>query len=830
MLMPSEKPSPGRFFGLDPAMTLGVLDACNEVPPLLPGWEIVGIAGRGGFGTVWRARRESDGTEAAIKIATADDPDTLERIEEETGALRALDHPHIVSLLDSGPLDDPGGGLFLAMEFIAGVELCNDIPTGGLPLESAFPWFRQICSAVMHAHDAGILHRDLKPSNILIDADGQAKVADFGLALPVHRRVHQLSLTRAGMVAGTAEYLPPEAYLPDYQPSTATDIFALGVILHEMLAGTPPRGAWPPISSSRRVDIRLDELIRRALDPDPQRRWKSVRDMRDAFEEIAASPPRYAGAPLVTLPIRITDLLWTLTGLFVLVASGSSLLNLRQSSFSLPFDLVGTHSNLIGGYHAVFVLLQPAFALGVWQLIRLWRFRNIPMREALPSPFGLRLGHGRMAAVLVFLGQFFCLWLPAIQIATIFFDSCVTWLRPDDPAWRAGLTVVCWKEGTMASPWTYPEVGRGFWLQDRYGPPGHPLSHKIDQIGFTPLLFPLMMSISAVTLLAALVFTLLVTARCWWLRDQWLPTLLLLLTAIATASLFAKPTADFFNPPSPAEVMHEKGNSWISAQTTNHVRRLAHFLLESRRKGADHLPLSDWTGYYNETVNYRKHGVVSRGDIERLWREEAIRADWIDVSIIHNGSSWNPKTGNFKVTVVAVETCDGKQPGGASEAAECVLTLSGTITHDGRTSIRNEKFRRTTLYQSLPRHASLAEAVAWTRNLQRAVDLTAKSPDALQTALNALFLPLRLTTRESIRGWIRSSPAPDGGLVALLRRQVPAIRPKDVSISENLPGGRTRIVLRLNPSNPELREWLTADLIHHSGGFKCVRLDTSNGS
>jgi hypothetical protein len=501
-------PTPRRFFGLDPTRTLGVLESTSDPSPGIEGWSILGVAGRGGFGTVWRAKRNSDGVMAAVKIAPSDDPDTLERIEEETEALRSLNHPHIVALLDSGTAGEPDGGLFLAMEIVEGSELSHEIPSLGLPLEKAFKWFRQITTAVCHAHEAGILHRDLKPSNILIDDLGNAKVADFGLALPVHRRVHQLSLTRAGMVAGTAEYLPPEAYLPDYKPSTATDVFALGVILHEMLAGTPPRGAWPTVSEGRKVDVRLDFLIRRALDPEPQRRWQSVREMREAFEEITHSPPRYAGAPLLTAPVRFADLLWTLTGLFVLLASGSSLLNLRQSSFSLPFDLVGGHSNLIGGFHAVFILLQPAFALGVWQLLRLWRFRNVPMREALPSPFGLRLGHGRMAAALVFLGQLFCLWLPAIHITTVFFDSCVTWLHPGDPAWRAGLTVVCWKDESMVSPWTYPEPGRGFWLQDRFGAPDHPLSHKIDQIGFTPLLFPMIMSIASATLSAALILTL----------------------------------------------------------------------------------------------------------------------------------------------------------------------------------------------------------------------------------------------------------------------------------------------------------------------------------
>jgi serine/threonine protein kinase len=822
-------PPPKRFFGLNPSKLLTVLDAGHETVPMIPGWTITGIAGRGGFGTVWRAKRETDGVEAAIKIAPADDPDTLERIEDEIGALRTLNHPHIVALLESGPLDDSHDGLFLAMEFIDGMELSQEIPPGGLPPETAYTLFREMSSAVAHAHDAGILHRDLKPANILLDSGGHAKVADFGLALPVHRRVQQLSLTRAGMIAGTAEYLPPEAYRQDYQPSPTTDVFALGVILHEMLAGTPPRGAWPPVSNSRRVDVRMDVLIRRALEPDPRERWQSVSEMRAALEEITHSPPRYAGTPLVTFPICFADFLWTLIGIYTFIASLSSLLHLRKSSLSLPFDLIGTHSSLIGGFQAFFVLVQAAFALGVWQLLRLWRFRNVPMREALPSPFGLRLGRGKVAAALVILCQIFCLWLPAIHIVTIFFDSCVTWLSPGDPAWRAGLTVVCWKDGSMVSPWTYPEVGRGFWLQDRYGPPGHPLSRKIDQIGFTPLLFPLMMSVAAVTLLVSLIFTLLVTARTRWLRGHRMPVLLLGLASICAASLIAKPTGDLFYPRSLAEVRREKGNSWISAQMTNHVREIAFYLLGSPPESLLLPSRSDWMSYYHETVNYRNHGAVPRGKIEGLRQEDKIHAYQIHSDLIFTRCDWDAQTGRFIVTASALETCDGKQPGRTTEAAECVLTLSGTITRDGRTTIDREKFRRKMLYQISLRHASQAEALAWTQQLKQTVRLASSSPDAPDSAMADLFHPLQFTIKPRDERWLRSTPAPDGGLVAMLSRLLSPESPMDVSISENLPGGRTRVVARLTSSRPDLPKWLTFDLIHHAGVFKCVRLDTSKG-
>jgi hypothetical protein len=147
--------------------------------PRIPGWNVTGVAGQGGSGIVWRAQRGSDGAKAAIKIAPPCEPDTVERIEREASFLRDLRHPNIVRLLDAGSLQegDDEGGLYMAMEFIDGPALVEDIPENGLPPLQAYCWFREIVSAVAHAHDAGILHRDLKPANVLIAPDGRIKVA-----------------------------------------------------------------------------------------------------------------------------------------------------------------------------------------------------------------------------------------------------------------------------------------------------------------------------------------------------------------------------------------------------------------------------------------------------------------------------------------------------------------------------------------------------------------------------------------------------------------------------------------------------------------------------
>ena len=210
--------------GLDPAALLGVLGSERPPRPVIPGWEIESVIGQGGLGLVWRARRLSDGVLAAVKVPRLVEVDHIERLESEAQTLRTLDHPDIVRLLESGPLDD--GGIFLAMEFIDGPALSHALPATGFEPAKAFTLFHQIAAAIAHAHARGLIHRDLKPANILLAPDGTARVADFGLARPVHERVQHLSLTHTGLIAGTAEYLPPEAYRAAHQPGVKDDLYA----------------------------------------------------------------------------------------------------------------------------------------------------------------------------------------------------------------------------------------------------------------------------------------------------------------------------------------------------------------------------------------------------------------------------------------------------------------------------------------------------------------------------------------------------------------------------------------------------------------------------
>ncbi|HSP44242.1 MAG TPA: serine/threonine-protein kinase, partial [Luteolibacter sp.] len=656
-----ERTRPPALQGLDPDLLLGVLD--NDImdsPPQIPGWRILGVAGTGGSGIVWRARREADDAAAAIKIAPPDEPDTVERIEREATFLRELRHPHVVRLLDAGMIDDgpEAGGLFMAMEFIDGPSLQHRIPENGLPPGKALGYFRQIAEAVAHAHDCGILHRDLKPGNVLIAPDGSVKVADFGLARPVFRRIHQLSLTLAGLVAGTAEYLPPEAYRRDYEPSQGGDIFALGVMLHEMLTGTPPRGAWKPASSRRGVDLRIDAIIARAMDADPARRWPDARAMLAALDRVLASPPRYAGAPLFTVPVKLADCIWTVLGLIVLLAATSSLLRTNESGIKPPIDLVGDHSPLIGGFLSLYVLLLAAVPLGIWQFFRLWRFRAVPMREALPAPFGIDLGHSRLAAILVAICQWFCLWLPVLLLVKLFLDSGMRWLQQHDPPWVHGLAITRNESMSILSPWKPVFTSENLWLWESIGPPGYALSQRIDSISFTPFFTPLLMSLAGTLLVACLAATLWIAIRQWHYSGyRFLPLAatsgsLAMTALICTAAWQAKHES--------VRSRNPENDKWVvNARMTSHIRDFGKFAIGASRNFISPVADGGWTALYAETVDWRGQPGVDRRDIPTLLADSRLMTDVVRVRVSRYQQSWDPVTGEFTMRVLAVESYDG---------------------------------------------------------------------------------------------------------------------------------------------------------------------------
>jgi len=660
-------------------------------------------------------------------------------------------------------------------------------------------------------------HRDLKPSNILLGDDDVLKVADFGLARPVHRRVHQLSLTRAGLVAGTAEYLPPEAYRRGYEPDVRGDVFALGVILYEMLVGTPPRGAWSPASERLGVDVRVDSILRRALEPDPSRRWSGVAEMVKALDEVLASPPRYSGTPLVSFPVRAADAAWTVLGIFLFLGSISAVLHVRGARVGLPMDLIGDHGRLTGGFQALFALLLASLPLSLWQLVRLRRFRAIPLREALPSPFGLRLGTGRMAAVLVAIGQFVCVAVPVFFVGGLHALTNHNWLKADDPPWIHGLALTRWGGEEMVSPWQWAKPGENFWLRELYGVPGHPLTRELDRIDFEPGWIPAVMVLAALLLLTVIVVTLFRTAATWLLSGRLGHTGLILVSCGLMVALMMAISA---GEKRGADQVRRLGFSHSHAEEV-FMRRIndhAFSLLEGAGRPNDGFS-NDRLQLYAPEVDFRTYGSIPRGEIPLRLAEEARELGVIEIQNPDRGRRWEIEAERFKLLVGGIVV---REEGGASmksSATIMVIDMEGNLAVGGEAEITRERVERIPLYEVETRVATLGEVEEWVSGF-----LEALRQPAPKLGLSGFFMPYQLDFKEDVDGNMRAQSEHACTVLVSSLQEAPGPMPAgEPRIIGPLSGGRTRVEIPVRDVRTgEVSHWV-ADLVFHEGSWRCVR-------
>ncbi|HUB06662.1 MAG TPA: serine/threonine-protein kinase [Myxococcales bacterium] len=267
----------------------------GPTPPAIPGFELLAVVGRGGMGEVWRARQLSLGREVAIKTLAshlAEERDFVRRFEKEATALASLAHPNVVAIFDRG---SAGGIYYLVMEFVAGPSLRERMVAGGLPPEGALEVIAQVLAAMEYAHGRGIVHRDLKPENILL-AEGQlAKVADFGLAAILGRE-SSLQVTRPSVAMGTLSYMAPEQRRDAHAVDGRADLYSVAVILYELLTGELPLGRFQlPSRRAPKVDRRVDAVLEKALDPDPDARYQNARDLAAALAALDRGEPVASG-------------------------------------------------------------------------------------------------------------------------------------------------------------------------------------------------------------------------------------------------------------------------------------------------------------------------------------------------------------------------------------------------------------------------------------------------------------------------------------------------------------------------------------------------------
>ena len=306
----------------------------KELSEHLVGYEVDTLIGRGGMGAVYRGRQTSLDRPVAIKIlppVIADRPGFRERFAREAKALAKLNHPNIVAVYDYG---QAGPYAMLVMELVEGANLREVLAQGRLTPKESMEIVPQLCDALSYAHETGVVHRDIKPENLLFDTRGRLKITDFGLAkllgkasdsdLPDQVTQPNPNLDAAGTtmgVVGTIHYMAPEQLENPKNVDHRADIYALGVVFYEMLTGELPIGRFEPPSqrvaesqSDHRgdaalsgaeqgregqgdrlqIDVRLDEVVLRALEKRPEKRYGSASELMHDIDEIESHPDKSA--------------------------------------------------------------------------------------------------------------------------------------------------------------------------------------------------------------------------------------------------------------------------------------------------------------------------------------------------------------------------------------------------------------------------------------------------------------------------------------------------------------------------------------------------------
>src|SRR5580693_7809948 len=270
----------------------------EQIAPHFPQLEILECLGRGGMGVVYKARQKSLGRLVALKLLAPErvrDAKFAERFTREAQALAALNHPNIVTIHDFG---QAGVFYYLLMEFVDGLNLRQLLRTRKLTPEEALTIVPPLCDALQFAHDRGIVHRDIKPENLLLDKSGRVKVADFGIAKMLGtvngsgnagESAAPENVTQSAV--GTPSYSAPEQKTDPQRVDSRADIYSLGVVFYELLTGELPGKRIEPPSHKVQIDVRLDEVVLRALEKKPELRYQQASEVKTMVETIVATPP-----------------------------------------------------------------------------------------------------------------------------------------------------------------------------------------------------------------------------------------------------------------------------------------------------------------------------------------------------------------------------------------------------------------------------------------------------------------------------------------------------------------------------------------------------------
>ncbi len=248
-------------------------------------YALTGKIGQGGIAEIYKGRQESLDRDVAIKILSSkltSDDDIVRRFERESLVIARLNHPNIVHVIDKG---QAGGRYYFVMDFIDGTSLREVIDSTKIPLQTKLEMIVQVCKALDYAHKNGVIHRDIKPANILIDRQGNALVADFGIAQIVG--TPEAEMTSSDVIMGTLSYMSPEQKISSANVDQTTDIYAVGVILYEILCGKKPLGRFKmPSEINTDLGTGFDKVITTCLAQDPSERYQTAVELKDALLDV----------------------------------------------------------------------------------------------------------------------------------------------------------------------------------------------------------------------------------------------------------------------------------------------------------------------------------------------------------------------------------------------------------------------------------------------------------------------------------------------------------------------------------------------------------------
>jgi tetratricopeptide (TPR) repeat protein len=341
----------------------------RAIPETIGNYRILRLLGQGGMGAVYEAEQDHPRRKVALKVikTAAASPALLRRFELESQALARLHHPGIAQVYEAGSADT-GDGLepYFAMEYVADAErLTSYVERHKLSVRRRLELMVQICDAVEHAHRRGIIHRDLKPGNILVDPEGRIKILDFGVARITDSDAQATRQTDMGQLVGTLAYMSPEQALADpLELDTRSDVYTLGLILYELLAGRLPyalkstlfesleiiRQAEPApltsVDSAYRGDLQV--IVAKTLEKDKTQRYSSAADLGADIQRYLKDEPILARSPSVGYQLR---------------------------------KFARRNRALVFGIAAVFAVLVAGIAVSTWQAVRARRAEQTALQE-----------------------------------------------------------------------------------------------------------------------------------------------------------------------------------------------------------------------------------------------------------------------------------------------------------------------------------------------------------------------------------------------------------------------------------------------------------------